>query len=336
MATRAPAAWETRRPLLPELALIAATIAYGSTFKLVQNALVDVTPVGYMLLRFGIATIVLTPFALRNGWRNRSGRNQSDECGTERRSACARDHENVRSFVRAAIVFGAIGWVGYWFQNTGLQHTTTSDSAFITGLFVVFTPVIETVARRRIPNRLVIGAVAMAAVGLFLLTGARLGLGRGNALTLGCAAAFGLWIYVGGRLANRFDPITLTCVQMATLTVLCVPFVVVEGLGHVTARVWLAVLVTGVLCSAVAFTLQLWGQRRIEPARAAVILLFEPVVAGLVGFAVGERLGLKGDVGAVVILASILVAEAPSWVLTVRSSTGETGPRVPTTGDQRA
>jgi drug/metabolite transporter (DMT)-like permease len=229
-----------------------------------------------------------------------------------------------------------IGWVGYWFQNTGLQHTTTSDSAFITGLFVVFTPVIETVARRRLPARSVMGAVAMASVGLFLLTGARLGLGRGNTLTLGCAAAFGLWIYVGGQLANRFDPIALTCVQMATLAVLCVPFVAIEGVGHVTGRVWLAVFVTGVLCSAVAFTLQLWGQRRIEPARAAVILLFEPVVAGFVGYAVGERLGLRGYAGAVVILASILVAEAPSWVLTVRSSTGETGGRVPMTGEQTA
>jgi drug/metabolite transporter (DMT)-like permease len=321
---RAPAAWETRRPLLPELALICATIAYGSTFKLVQNALIDVTPVGYMLLRFGVAALVLAPFALRNGWRNR-------EVG----AASARDHENTRTFLWAAIGFGAIGWVGYWFQNTGLQHTTTSDSAFITGLFVVFTPVIETVARRRLPGRLVMGAVATAAVGLFLLTGARLGLGRGNALTLGCAAAFGLWIYVGGQLANRFDPIALTCVQMAVLAGLCVPFVAVEGLGHVTGRVWLAVLVTGVLCSAVAFTLQLWGQRRIEPARAAVILLFEPVVAGFVGFAVGERLGLKGYVGAAVILASILVAEAPAWVLTVRSSTGETDARVPTTGEQK-
>ena len=332
MVTRAPAAWETRRPLLPELALISATIAYGSTFKLVQNALIDVTPVGYMLLRFGVAAIVLAPFALRNGW---SGRNDRDEGETDGRSACARDHEDSAcTFLRCALVFGAIGWVGYWFQNTGLQHTTTSDSAFITGLFVVFTPVIETVARRRLPARLVIAAVVMAAAGLFLLTGAHLRLGRGNALTLGCAAAFGLWIYVGGQLANRFDPVALTCVQMATLAVLCVPFVAVQGLGHVSGRVWLAVLVTGILCSAAAFTLQLWGQRRIEPARAAVILLFEPVVAGFVGFAIGERLGSKGYLGAAVILASILVAEAPAWVLTVRSSTGETGRRVPMTGER--
>ena len=322
MATRAPAAWETRRPLLPELALIAATIAFGSTFKIVQNALIDVTPVAYMFLRFGIAALVLAPFAFRNGWRNR-------EAGAEETS------DDFRSFLWAGIAFGTIGWVGYWFQNTGLQHTTTSDSAFITGLFVVFTPVVETIARRRLPNRLVIGAVAMAAVGLFLLTGARFGLGRGNALTLGCAASFGVWIYFGGQIANRFDAITLVWLEMVTFTVLSVPFVAVEGLGRVTGRVWLAALVTGVLCSAVAFTLQLWGQRRIEPARAAVILLFEPVVAGFVGYAVGERLGVKGYIGAGVILASILVAEAPAWVLTGRSSTGETDAPVRTMGDQR-
>jgi EamA-like transporter family. len=308
---------------LPELALISATIAYGSTFKLVKNALLDVTPAGYMLLRFGVAALVLTPFALRNGWRNRE-------------AGAALTVDDPSSFVWIAIGFGAIGFVGYWFQNVGLQHTTTSDSAFITGLFVVFAPVFETAARRRFPSRLVIAAVLIAAVGLFLLTGARFGLGRGNALTLGCAAAFGLWIYVGGQLANRFDPIALTCLQIATMTALSVPFALVDGIGRLTPRVWLAVLITGIACSAVAFTLQLWGQRRIEPARAAVILLFEPVVAGFVGYAVGERLGVAGYVGAAMILASIVVAEAPAWVLTARSSSGETDGRMRTTGDQRA
>jgi len=323
VATRAPAAWETRRPLLPELALIVATIAFGSTFKLVQDALEDVTPVGFLLLRHGVAALALLPFALRYGWRNR-------ESGAETTT------DSFRTFVWIGIGFGAIGWVGYWLQNTGLQHTTTSDSAFITGLFVVFTPVYETIFRRRFPNRLVIIAVATAAVGLFLLTGGHFSLGRGNALTLACASAFGLWIYVGGRLANRFDAVALVCLEMVAFTVFSLPIVVIDGLGHVTARVWLAALVTGVICSAVGFTLQLWGQRRIEPARAAVILLFEPVVAGFVGYAVGERLGVKGYVGAAVILASILVAEAPAWVLTGRSSTGETGGRVPMTGDHRA
>ena len=70
---------------------------------------------------------------------------------------------------------------------------------------------------------------------------------------------------------------------------------------------------TGILCSALAFSLQLWGQRHVEPSRAAVVLLFEPVVAGFVGYSVGERLGVKGYVGALVIFTGIVLAESRAW-----------------------
>jgi drug/metabolite transporter (DMT)-like permease len=81
----------------------------------------------------------------------------------------------------------------------------------------------------------------------------------------------------------------------------------------VTGAVVFAVVFTGVVCSAVAFTLQLWGQRSLEPSRAAVILLFEPLVAGFVGYLVGERLGAKGYIGAAVIFGGILIAESRAW-----------------------
>jgi drug/metabolite transporter (DMT)-like permease len=287
--------WETRRPLLPELALIGATVAYGATFVLVQDALERVTPVGFILLRFAVGALVLVPFALRRGWRR------------------PRVLETARAFTVAALAFGVAGFAGYWFQNAGLQRTTTSNSAFITGLFVVFTPLVETVVRRTAPPRNVLVAVAVSAVGLFLLTGAELSMNTGDALTLGCAFMFGIWIYLGGEYSQRFDPIALTTVQMAVIAALAVPVVAVDGLGEVDGQVLVAVLVTGVLCSAVAFSLQLWGQRFVEPSRAAVILLFEPVVAGFVGYAVGERLGVPGYAGAVVILGGILLAESRSW-----------------------
>jgi drug/metabolite transporter (DMT)-like permease len=156
-------------------------------------------------------------------------------------------------------------------------------------------------------------AVVVALVGLFLLTGAELSMNAGDALTVGCAFFFGIWVYLGGEYSNRFDPVALTALQMALFAVLAVPVVMVQGLGEIDTSVVVAVVVTGVLCSAVAFTLQLWGQRYVEPSRAAVILLFEPVVAGFVGYAVGERLGVGGYVGAVVILAGILLAESRTW-----------------------
>lgn len=287
--------WETRRPLLPELALIGATIAYGATFVLVQDALERVTPVGFILLRFSVGAAVLVPFALRRGWRR------------------PQVPETERAFAVAALAFGVTGFAGYWFQNAGLQRTTTSNSAFITGLFVVFTPLVETVVRHTPPARNVLAAVAVSAVGLFLLTGAELSVNAGDALTLGCAFTFGIWISLGGEYSQRFDPIALTTAQMVVFAALAVPVVALDGLGEVDGRVIVAVLVTGVLCSAVAFSLQLWAQRFVEPSRAAVILLFEPVVAGFVGYAAGERLGVPGYVGAVVILGGILLAESRSW-----------------------
>ena len=155
--------------------------------------------------------------------------------------------------------------------------------------------------------------VAVSAVGLFLLTGASFDLGAGDALTLVGSLMFAIWIYLGSTLSQRFDPVALTAAQMGVLAVCAVPVVLVTGLGHVTAAAIAAAIFTGVVCSAIAFTLQLWGQRSLEPSRAAVILLFEPVVAGFVGFAVGERLGVKGYVGAIVIFGGILIAESRAW-----------------------
>jgi len=289
------AEWQTRRPLLPELALITATIMYGATFKIVQDALEHVTPVGFILLRFIVGTIALVPFALRRDWR-RAGA-----------SATTRD------FWLAAVAFGLVGFAGYWLQNAGLERTTTSNSAFITGLFVVFTPLVETVVTRRAPSANVLVAVAVSAVGLFLLTGANFSLGAGDALTLCGALMFAIWIFLGSTLSQRFDPVALTAAQMSVLVVCAVPVVFFTGIGEITSDVLFAAAFTGIMCSAVAFTLQLWGQRSLEPSRAAVILLFEPVVAGFVGYLVGERLGVEGYVGALVIFGGILIAESHAW-----------------------
>lgn len=293
-----PLTWETARPLVPELALIAATLAYGATFKLVQDALKDVTPVGFILLRFSMGAAVLLPFAIRTGWQGPS---------------TAREGLRRKHFILAVLAFGVVGFAGYWLQNEGLKRTTTSNSAFITGLFVVFTPLIETAVTRRRPSLNVVVAVACAVVGLFLLEGSTLRLHAGDALTLGCAVLFAIWILLGAYFTQHFDPVALTAGQLVVFAVLAIPVVVIGGLGHVTTQVLVAAAVTGVCCSAIAFTLQLWGQRFVEPSRAAVILEFEPVVAGIIGYWVGERLGVAGYVGAAVILLGIVIAESRSW-----------------------
>ena len=177
----------------------------------------------------------------------------------------------------------------------------------------MFTPLLETVVTRRRPARNVLVAVGFAVVGLFLLEGGSFSLGAGDALTLGCAFMFAIWILLGGEFSQRFDPIALTAGQLAVLALLAIPVVAVGGMGDITWQVIGAVIITGVVCSAIAFSLQLWGQRYVEPSRAAVLLQFEPVVAGLVGYAIGERLGVSGYIGALVILIGIFIAESRSW-----------------------
>ena len=299
------------RRYTPELALIAATTAYGSTFTIVQNALEDVTPVGYMLLRFGMGAAVLLPFAIVRGFR------RPEVPETSR-----------REFAIAIAFFGLIAFLGYVFQNVGLELTSTSNSAFITGLFVVFTPLVETVVTHKRPPNNVLLAVAVSVVGLWFLEGGTYRIGTGDAWTLACAFMFGIWIFVGGRLVQRFDPVALTAYQIAVVAILCIPVVAFTEIGHITTEVLLAAALTGIVCSAGAFTLQLWGQRFVEPSRAAVILQFEPVVAGVIGFWVGERLGWKGYLGALIILGGIVIAESSTWrrqrALTEQSSHGET------------
>ena len=151
--------------------------------------------------------------------------------------------------------------------------------------------------------------MAISIVGLFLLTGAELSMSYGDAVTLLTAALFGCWYVRTGMLANRFDIFGLTAVQLAVVALVCIPFVVVDGFGDIDNGVIVTVIVTGIGCSAVAFGLSAWAQRTIDASRASILNLLEPVVAGIVGYAVGERLGVTGYAGAALILAGILVAE---------------------------
>jgi drug/metabolite transporter (DMT)-like permease len=281
------------RAFYPELALVVASILYGATFTIVQDALDDLTATGFVLVRFAIGGAALVPLALYRGWRG----------------PAARPTDSPRVLAACGIALGFTAFVAYVCQNVGLQHTTTSNSAFITGLFAVFTPLIASVVYRHLPNRSVVISVTVATFGLFLLTGTDLTLGFGDAITLVTAFFFGIWFVQTGAWANRFDVVSLTCVELLALAAFAVPFVAVEGLGEVTAQALFAVVFTGLGCSAFAFSIQVWAQRRIEPARASIINLLEPVVAGFVGYAVGERLGWGGYLGAAIILIGILVAE---------------------------
>jgi len=274
---------------LPEGALILAALLFGVTFPLVHDALGDVEPFAYLLVRFAIALLALGPFAIAIG---------------RRLPAAER-----RLLVRTGIVAGVLLVGGYAAQTIGLQTASPSTSAFITGLYVVLTPIVESIVRRRVPPPGVIIGILLATAGLYLLTGADLNLGTGELWTLGCAVLFALWIVYQGEYAERVHPIPYTTVQIIVVTVVCAPATAAQGVGTFTGLALFAAAFTGIACSSIALSLQLYGQRHIAASRAALILLMEPVFAAIAAFVDGESFGADKLAGAAIILVGILVSE---------------------------
>ena len=271
-----------------EGALVGAALLYGLTFPLVHDALADITPFAYLLGRFAIATLILMPFAI---------------------SALRKPGPERRMLVRAGLTAGVILFGGYATQTVGLQYTSPSTSAFITGLYVIITPIIESVISRKLPRPPVIAGIVIATIGLYLLTGADVSLGKGEIFTLACAVLFAFHIVYIGAYANLLRPSQFTAMQIGAVAFLSIAPTARGGVGTLSALAIFAVVFTGIACSALALPLQLWGQQRIPPTRAALILLAEPVFAGIAGYVDGERLGVGRLIGAVAILFGIAVSE---------------------------
>lgn len=281
-----------------DLALAGAAFLFGTTFLVMQDAVEDVEPIPFITARFAIGAVVLLPLIVVPAWRPSGARIRHN--GVLRDGACA------------AAALGA----GYVFQTTGLQYTTSSVSAFLTYLLVVFVPVLSAIVLRRPPRAATTAGVAVAVGGLWLLTeGAGIGVGRGEVLTILCALSFAAHILVLAEAAPRQDVVVLNAVQFALVAAaLAIPGAIVGGYDF-PAEAWFAALYTGVVVNAVAFGLQLWGQRRVSASRTALVLMLEPVFAAVLGYVDGERLGGAGAAGAGLILAGIIVSEWRSTTL---------------------
>jgi drug/metabolite transporter (DMT)-like permease len=268
---------------LAHLALVAAAFFFGTTFVVVKDAVRDVGPVPFLTVRFAIGALA--------AW------------------LVARHRPATPGWVGAGALTGLAVMVGYLFQTIGLQYTTTTRSALITYLLLPLVPVLSALALRRPPTRTTLAGIAIALGGLFLLSGATVALGRGEVLTLGCAVAFAVQIVLLAELSPKHDSHRLNSMQLAVVAAGClIPGFFMGGYDF-TFQAWWAAAYTGVAASAVAFGCMVWAQQWVGPSRTALLLMLEPVFAGIVGYLVGDRLGAQGIAGALLILAGILVAE---------------------------
>ncbi len=278
------------------LALAAVTAVWGLTFVQVKDA-VELYPLfAFLAVRFAIATVVLAPPARRP----------------------------LRTLPRGGWIAGAgLGLllaVGYALQTAGLERTSVSNAGFITGLYVVFTPLAAVALFRVRIGAIVWAGVALSTAGLALLSGGGGADGIGDLLVLAGSAAYSLQIALMERYAPRYDPVAFTFVEMLAAFV---GFAVVAvALGQIELprgwTVWGALLVTGVFASALGFLVQTWAQRRTSATRTALAFALEPAWAAIFGFwLAGDRLGTVAWVGAALIMAGILVAE-PAAARTLR------------------
>lgn len=278
-------------------AIVAAAVIFGSTFLVMKDAVALAQPVPFVAARFLIGAVVLIPFARRE--------------------------PSSPGIWKAGALCGAALAAGYVFQVIGLQYVTSSVSAFVTYLLVVLVPIISALVLRRRPEPIVVVAVGIALVGLVLLTGQGAALGKGELLTVGCAVFFAVHIVASSASAPRFPTMGLNAVQLATVGGLClVPGLFLGGYDF-GAKAWGAAVFCGVVASALALGLQMWGQQIVGPTRTALILLIEPVSAAGLGYLAGDRLGWTGAAGAGLILVAIVLAELP---LALRGRDGRTTP----------
>ena len=272
---------------LLSLLLVAVTAFWGWSFVLIRQVVGTADhpcPVlTFLALRFLVAAALLAPFALR-----RTG----------------------RRLWRVGAGLGLVLAAGYFFQTEGLRYTTPTNSALITGLFVVFVPAWDRLLFRRRPRRALLVAVGMSLTGVCLLVGhAPSSMRVGDLLTLACAVCYGLHISLLSRFARDEAALPLTLVQMLIVGVACgAAWPVFEPAVWPAARFWPAILVMGVVGSALAFYIQTLVQGRLSAVSTALILCCEPLFGALAGFLfAGDRLRPVQIGGGLLIVAAIFL-----------------------------
>jgi len=276
-----------------EFALASICLVWGATFVVVKQALGDISTLLFLGLRFSLATLVLLAiFLFRRGIGNAFRRGP----------------------VLGGVLAGTCLFAGYFLQTEGLKYTTPGKCGFITGLYIVLVPLLSSLIERRGPGRFEwLGvALAMSGMALMAIDGKSLRMNTGDVLTAGCAVMYAVHILVLGRFSRTMSVERLTLLQLGTCAVLGLAAspLFEQVYFRQTRSAWTAIAITSLLATALAFTIQTWGQKYTTPTRTAIIFSLEPVFALATSYVVGaESLSVRSVSGAVCILTGILAVE---------------------------
>ena len=270
-----------------EAFLVVVTAIWGCTFVVVKGALADASPLPFLAVRFMLAGLLLLAIL---------GRGQVD-----------------RRTILPGSILGLFLFAGYLFQTWGLIYTTPSKSAFLTGFSVILVPVIMMLSGFRMGSANLVGGV-LGLLGIYLLVApsGMAAVNRGDLLTLAGALSFAVHIVLVGHYTKKFSFLHLVPVQVLVVGLLslgALPFVPNQTL-HLTGRLVGAILVTAVLATGVAFSVQNWAQQYTPAAHTALIFALEPVFAALSSrLVIGEHFGGRVLLGSGLILAGMVISE---------------------------
>ena len=282
---------EPRRvAVLAALALLAVTAMWGSTFFLIKDLLDRVPTLDFLAVRFAIASVLTMLVAPR---------------ALQRLSRESRRH---------AIVLGALYGGAQILQTAGLAHTAASVSGFITGMYVVATPLFAALLLRTRITAMTWGAVALATAGLAVLTLEGFAVGYGEAITLVAALIYALHIVGLGAWSRPSEALGMSIVQLVVIAVICLVATVPDGIVlPPTPRDWFSLLYMAAFAGALALVAQTWAQTHLAPTRTAIIMSMEPVFAALFAVLLGGEAATVRMVGggAMALTAMLLVELAP-------------------------
>jgi len=271
------------------LLLVGITAIWGSTFFLIRNVVLELSPTDFLAVRFTIAAVaMLTVF-----WRPMLALSKRE--------------------IQVGVGLGILYAVAQILQTVGLAHTEASRSGFITGTYVVLTPILTAVLLREHIPRSTWVAVLMATAGLATLSlnGFGLGFGFGESVTLIAAAFYALHIIGLGRHSSPANAAGLSVVQMIVIAVVSLAAATPGGIELPKGTgAWASVLYMALMAGAVAIWAQTWAQSHLTATRAAIVMTLEPVFAA--GFAValgGESLTARMLVGGAMVLAAMYTVE---------------------------
>lgn len=275
------------RQRLAALALLSVTALWGSTFILIKGLTDRLPVVDFLGVRFAIAALALFIVSPR---------------------AISRLTSKVR---RRSAYAGVIYGIAQILQTIGLTHTSASVSGFVTGMYVVATPLLAAaLLRQRIPAAVWI-AVGLSTVGLGILSLRGFQIGFGEAVTLVGAILYALHIVALSRWSSPRDALAMATIQTAVIAAMCLLLASPGGITLASGtRDWLAVIYMALGAGALAMLAQTWAQGQLSASRAALLMTMEPVFAATFAVVFGnEQLGMRVLFGGALILAAMLIAE---------------------------